>query len=101
MTNDERNSNDQPITGASTVRISSFGFLSDFGFRTSGLFIWHLIQAARFEALQEFPGRLMIKLRVGGLDAKKKTINRGAAELRHVKDWMVRLRQPVEHQHGD
>src|SRR5579862_631723 len=73
-----------------------------FGFRPSALpLIFHLHHAARFQAFEKLLRSFAFEFGILDLNAKKESIDGGSPELRHIKNGMMGLRQPVENQHGN
>src|ERR1700688_2169435 len=65
------------------------------------IFIAHLRYMFGFDALQE-PCRLhQMKLIIMRQDAQKEFVARCAFETLHVKQRMMRLRQPIQRQHAE
>src|ERR1700733_12888034 len=61
----------------------------------------NLHHLAWLELREEGSRPLGIELGIRGLDQEKELVLAGKLEARRVEDRMIRLREPVEHQHPD
>src|SRR5437899_9520484 len=62
--------------------------------------ILHLADLDGLEALEKSARPFRVELRVTCFDAEKEAVDRGALEFRHVENWVIRLRQPVQNKDG-
>src|SRR4051812_19125104 len=75
---------------------------TDIGPRTPVLGLrFDFIDLTRIERLEKIQRLRAIELRIGRLDQQKELVPAGVLEARHVEDRVIRLRQPVQHDHPE